>query len=190
MTLHDIAYRLGRTYAAWKNAENEKNEARKDFFRAATDSFQIDDLAERVVTIPVPPDQAREYCAKHYPEWMIVEHPSLVSGGLSKDSTSCEVILREDPAYKPFVYIDYEAGMVYQRQLSQGSPMLDDERLKKENHDLYERVTFIPEPQRELRPFEELEPMDLADLRPYIYYNRPTVKLAAPRKARTEELVH
>jgi hypothetical protein len=45
-----------------------------------------------------------------------------------------------------------------------------------------------PESQRVLRPLDSLDADTLAALSEYIYEGKPTVKLAAPRKAKAEEL--
>jgi len=77
---------------------------------------------------------------------------------------------------------------VYQKQIVAGSIMFDDKRLKNDHPDIYNKVTFIPEPERQLKPFEEIDDELLAILQDYIYEGKPIVKLAAPRKAKQEEL--
>lgn len=55
--------------------------------------------------------------------------------------------------------------------------------------ELEEFMRILPgAPQRQLKPLDSLDPEDLAQLSQYIYQGSPTVKLAAPRKAKDEEL--
>jgi len=87
-----------------------------------------------------------------------------------------------------FEYVNRHDGYVYSRQMNVGSPTLDDERLQKEDPQLWEDITYIPEPERTLRPLEDLTPEQLARIGDYLLKGKSVAKLAAPRKAKPEEL--
>jgi hypothetical protein len=87
-----------------------------------------------------------------------------------------------------FVFVNDEDGMVYQKQVVSGPVMFDDERFEKDHPMLYHVVTHVPEPKRELRPLEDLSDEQIAIIQDYIYEGKPVIKLAAPRKAKEDEI--
>jgi hypothetical protein len=129
-----------------------------------------------------------------------------------------EAILAELTVYAPYTFVNAADGKVYQRQVSAGSVYIDDERLREENPELWVKVTEIPnrdlilllldeydaserDPKPEvvldemwslegrvLKSLDSLDADTLAALSEYIYEGKPTIKLAAPRKAKAEEL--
>ena len=88
-----------------------------------------------------------------------------------------------------FEYVNKTDGLVYSRQISNGAPLLDDERLREEDPELWDQITYIPEPERTLKPLDELDPELLAKVGSYLITGRVTTKLGAPRKAKPEELI-
>lgn len=212
--LRDVTAKLGMDYKQWKEGEKAKNKAREEFFKLATQAIPA--LEERVVTITADSEEAaREEIERIYPRHRLDDIRPLSPG-----ASDWEAIIIENPALRKFTYVNPSDGMVYERQVSDGSPGLDDERLKAENPDLYARVTTVPNedwikdvmyhcgvvtinvdeefnkylrtldgaPERTLRDLDSLEDKDLAELADYIYEGKPTVKLAAPRPAKEEEL--
>lgn len=179
--LKEVTAMLGSDYKFWKAAERDKNDMKDRFFELATEALQQETLATDVLVLEAKDaDEAEELAKKQRPRYKIVK--------LHKKGDQWVVIVEEDPALTPFIYVNPEDGMVYQRQVVEGSPMLDDERLQEEAPDLWEEITYIPEPERKLKPLDTLTGEQLAALQPFLYSAKPSVKLAAPRKAKPEEL--
>ena len=182
LTLNEVTTKLGSSYREWKKSEKDKESYRKDFFDAVTKTEP--DLEQKYLKVnALTPQGVEEFVAKKYPRWRVADlRPD------SEEDHSWEVIIEERPEFKTYSYVNKDDGFVYTKQVSSGSIFVDDERLADENPSLYEQVTVIPEPQRQLRPLEELEPELLAKLAEYMYEGPPKVSLAAPRKAKPEEL--
>jgi hypothetical protein len=209
--LTKITTELGEAYKAWKDGEKDKDELRKQFFTAIDERLAQEKPAEKYVTIGhrgMAEEDARERLTKKYPTWKVDE--------LRPSGDGWEAILVELSAYAAFTFVNAADGKVYQRQVSAGSVYIDDERLLEEDPDLWFKVTEVPnrgtladllyecgvdhlevdnkidylwpESQRVLRPLDSLDADTLAALSEYIYEGKPTVKLAAPRKAKAEEL--
>lgn len=179
--LGEVTKALGEHYREWKAAEKSKNESKTEFFEVATEKIRDEDRPTKVVTLYGPDeDTARARCLRYYPTWKIKAISKVEDGEHS-------FLLEEDPDYAPYTYVNPEDGMVYSRQVAAGKLHLDDDLLKEQDPELYERVTHIPQ-ERQLKPFEELSDDDTAAVQDYIYEGKPTVKLGAPRKAKPEEL--
>lgn len=95
------------------------------------------------------------------------------------------VLLKEDPKYKPFSFVDKENKLVWTKQIAGTSATLDDEQLRAENPELWERIS---KPTRVMKSLEDLDPDTLAEVQPYIYPGPLQIKLAAPKKAKPEDL--
>ena len=87
-----------------------------------------------------------------------------------------------------FEFVNKKDGLVYSRQISRGAPSLDDDRLRKEDPELWDEITYVPEPERTLRPLEDLSPEQLAKVSSYLLPGKITPKLGAPRKATLDDL--
>ncbi len=120
---------------------------------------------------------AMRHAEKYNPGWRVIS-------GEARDG-KWNIHLEEDPVFKPFTYVNKVDKRVWQKQIVNSSPMLDDEELKERDYDLWYRVT---ESTRVFKPLEELKPNDLADLQKFMYPGLLQVKLAQPRKAKPEEL--
>jgi len=177
--LTDLTRKLGVVYTEAKKWDNQKTEYRKKFFELA-DKFQ-GILAEKVVLVSANSlvDAINE-AEKLYPGWTPLSATQVENG--------FDVHLKEDPKYKPFSYVNPDDGMVYQKQVVAGPVLLDDEKFKKDYPKLYEIITHMPEPKRELRPLDELSDEQIVILQDYIYEGKPIIKLAAPRKIKEDEL--
>jgi hypothetical protein len=215
MSLNDITAELGTAYKEWKGGEKKKNAAKDKFFMAINAELNEQIPAQTYAVsgpwgVGMSEEDAREEFVKRHPGWNVEE--------LRVCSEGWEAILVEDITLAPFTYVNKDEGMVYQRQVVSGSIMLDDERLQADDPELWNLVMEIPnrqiienvmyecgqEPEdlsaaldtlwtnyngpRTLKPLETLDDEVLARLSDYIYEGRPTVKLAAPRKAKAEEL--
>ena len=115
-------------------------------------------------------------------------YPGWIPLSATKTDNGFDVHLKENAEFKPFTFVNPDDGMVYQKQIVGGSVMFDDERFNEDHPDLYHVVTYMPEPKRELRPLEDMSDEQIAIIQDYIYEGKPIVKLAAPRKAKEDEL--
>ncbi len=176
--LETIVSHLGEAYDAWKGGEKDKNTYKEHFFRVATQALIYETLAEKVVEVKAKDEPAaRDLISKRYPAWVIDQVREATKLGYY------EAIIQENPELMSYTF--EHDGRVWQRQVSSGTPYVDDERLQAEDPELWEEITFVPEPERQLRPLDELAPDLLARLQEYIFEGKPTVKLAAPRNAKT-----
>lgn len=179
--LKSVTEKLAEAYSDWKSGEKAKNKLRDEFFAAANEEIKSGNLAEKYASVDAPDEaSARDRLKKQFPAWEIEE--------IRNDKNLWEAVLVENPDFVPFTYVNKELGVVFQKQVSSGSVYIDDERLAEDDPDLYEEVTYVPEPERQLKDLESLPPNVLAQLADYIYEGKPTVKLTAPRKAKDEEL--
>lgn len=177
-TLASITQTLGTYHSDKARAERQLQKARTQFFDTINQALGERRLATRLIDLPsVDPDRVEGWVKLHYPGWRIQS--------IRPDEK--QLAIEEDPAFKPFTFVNPVDGKVYSRQISQGGPSVDDERLRQENPELYMRVTRLPT-ERELRPVSEMKPDDFAALEPYLIPDKLTPKLAAPRKAKPEEL--
>ena len=177
--LVELTSKLGTTYTAAKQWDQSKSELRKQFFEIAKNQHKV--LAEKVVFVNAPSlADAISQAEKLYPDWTPLSATQVENG--------FDVHIKENPEFKPFTFVNPEDGMVYQKQVVAGAVMFDDERFKQDYPDLYNVVTYVPEPKRELRPLEDLSDEQISILQEYIYEGKPVIKLAAPRKAKEDEL--
>lgn len=178
-TLSEVLDKLDESYKGWKGGEKNKNKYKDEFFRMAVEALKEETLAEKVVEVKTQyQNRAIEIVGQRYPEWEIVSPRDNVRPHPDKPGYY-EVIIRENPYYKPFS-IEHN-GKIFQRQIVAGSALLDDERLQEENPELWEKVTFVPEPERQLKDLDELDPTTLAELQEYMYQGKPQVKFPAPK---------
>lgn len=178
--LTEITRKLGESYNKHKRSEREKNEWREAFFEQATHELQQE----------LPPQTVAEYetsdveDALRQAQRQYVKHTVIA---VESDGNKTRIVLEQDPAYRPFTYINPSDGQIYKKSVSEGSPVLDDEGLLERDPDLYHRVmkkevVYTP------RDFSELAPEELEELSKYITFPKPQVKLQAPRRATQEEL--
>lgn len=173
--VEEVVAELGAAYDQWKSGEKSKNDLKDEFFKLASQAVQGQERAYKVVVLEgISPGQAELLAVKYHPGWKVVN--------TYQENGGSKVVLEEDPDFMPYSF-EHE-GRVFQRQIVAGSPLLDDERLQEEDPELWEEVTFIPEPERQLRPLDELDPETLARLQTYMYEGKPTVKFPAPRASK------
>lgn len=189
--LATITKRLGAVHAKSKEAEKELKVSRSEFFEAVDEEIiSTETLARQTITFPATlteqcEDDAEDlttYVKRFYPGWRIAE--------IGSKENIC--IIEEDPSFKKFVYVNHEDGNVYRRNVSQGDPSLDDDRLKSEDPELWERITEVKIiPRQEIRVLKDLETLpnqDFSAIQEYLVPGPMTVKLDAPRKAKPDEL--
>lgn len=177
--LEEITKELGLAYSRAKEWDKMKGDYRKRFFEIANEQHTT--LAEKVVNVDAESiSEAIDIAQKNYPSWTALSATQVEKG--------FDVRLKENAQFKPFTFVNPNDGMVYQKQVAAGPVMFDDERFEKDHPTLYHVVTHVPEPKRELRPLEDLSDEQIAIIQDYIYEGKPVVKLAAPRKAKEDEL--
>lgn len=158
-----------------KKAKAEKAKLRTRFFDKATEQERQGSLGERYAVVPAQDEkQARERIARYYSGFTI--------SAIRETDGDWEAILVEDPALVPFsIEVD---GYIFERQIRSGSVMLDDERLKEEDPELYESITRQV---TVVKPLDDLDKETLAKLASYIYTGQPSVALPAPKEAKPED---
>jgi hypothetical protein len=153
-----------------------------EFFSLAEATVASKTLAQKSVSVAQfdSEEEAREYLAQHYPTWRIIDFTIRDDDVLA--------VLEEDPEKQPFVFVNPLDKKVYRKQVVAGGTFVDEEKLRREDPKLWERITFVPEPEPRIKSSDELDPKDYAKMQKYVYPGPPQIKLAAPRKAKEHEL--
>lgn len=148
-TPEEVASELGEVYWIWKDGEAEKEELRKEFFKVAADSYSESDLATKTVVLPkdiVMSEDAESYALKYNPGWMF-------SSFTDDSGDPFKIVLKEDPNLKEWtevVIVDegvedrsgkIHPGYVISKTIIGGSALVDDDRLKNLDPDLWEDVS-------------------------------------------------
>lgn len=184
--MDDVTADLAVHYAAWKDNEKAKNADKDRFFALATEICAEGDREEILAsTGPVGRGASEDQAIGLLEEY----NPRFEVDALRPTDEGWEAIMVLRPEFMAFTYVGRDLGMVFQRQIVPGSPVLDDARLANDEPDLYAKVTFeLPWGGTIVRPLDALEPQTLALVQNYVHEGKPTVKLAAPRPAKDEEL--
>lgn len=213
MDLVELTTDLGETHALKKESTAELEQLRKDFFDEATKACAAKALARKTATLELeglPIEEAQALIYRKNPGWTIVE--------VQEDEGGFKAILEEDPAFADFVFINPEDKQVYRRQRVDGTMVLDDEMCQGSDPDFWYEITtwrdydalaeLIYESgvdhteieeridawaeqvgwPRTIKPIEEWTDNQMKRAEPFLYQKAPTLKLAAPRKAKPEEL--
>lgn len=181
MSLDETTKELGKAHSGWKENEREKNKLRDKFFSEVTERLSEDVPARSVQKVEAKDiEDALRISQRRFTRHRIVDCVETGEGEYG-------VVLEEDPQYKSFTYINKIDGKVYTRIIAEGTPYLDDDALRTDNPELWERIS-VEKTQRVLKPLESLEADDLANIQPYIVTPKPTVRLGNPRVAKSEEL--
>lgn len=194
---------LSFIYHEWKANGTDKDKLRKEFFESISNELSQKGLAQKSVTVEANSlEEAQDLVEKQYPSW------SIVSG--NEAPGEYQYLLEENPEFLPFS-IEHD-GYTWARQIRSGSVYIDDERLEKEDIDLWWEATEFPmeefilcllyeaqypaeevEPliavvaerfglKRQIKSLESLDPETLAKLQKYMYEGKPSVALASPKK--------
>lgn len=180
--LSEVTTRLGKSYTRWRAEEKAKDKAKREFFDLVNEELAESELAEKICVIRAT-DQAKaeERASLENPGWII-------DASMKEDENTYAFILKEDPAFRSYVYVNPDDRRVYTKTVVSGSVILDNERLREEDPALYEQVTYTPEPERKIKPLSELTDIQAALLQEYMYEGKPVIKLLSPRRAKPEEL--
>src|SRR4051812_18767479 len=132
MSLEDTTSKLGEFHRKWKEAEKEKEKYKKQFFSEITEEVANEVVAQSVETVEAEDDEAAvRISERRFRRHHVVDVRERADG-------DWDVVLEENPAFKPFVYVNPDDGQVYQRVVIDGSPYLDDDALREENPELWE----------------------------------------------------
>jgi hypothetical protein len=144
-----IGSELGEVYYIEKDAADELKDLRVEFFVAAKVAKELEPLARKTVAVPEGLDHADAVARilKYHSGYRLVD---------DQDEDSDRLVLEEDPDLIPHeVVIQVDGGVidskgnehpgyVITKSIRAGSSLLDDERLRDEDPDLWEEVTVIP----------------------------------------------
>lgn len=142
--LDKVTKRFASAYSKSKRAEAWLKKSQRRLFQELTKDLSQQTLAQKTITVPLSCHTDREileYVDLYHPSWII---ESIIPPACA-DCPS-RVILKEDPSLLPHVYTNTDLGMVFGRSRVENSPTLDDERLKDEYPELWERISEWPEP--------------------------------------------
>jgi uncharacterized protein YnzC (UPF0291/DUF896 family) len=181
MSLDDVTQRLGRSHKKWKEAEQQKNKLRDEFFAAVNEELANELAAQSIVDVEgQDEEEVLRIAQRRFQKHRVVDVRQ-------ESATTWKVVLEENPEYRDFQYINPEDGQVYSRIVAEGAPFLDDDAIREENPELWDKITHEVTT-REMKPVESLEPEVLAQLRPYLTSPKPSIRLGNPRRAKQEEL--
>ncbi len=188
--IKELVRELGDVYINYKDfekrlngeAKTKKNRAigLKEYFFDQATSEASSLLAQKTIQVESKTRaEAKLEAERRNPGWIVA--------GIQPHDEGFRVIVREDPKFKTFSFVDKERGLVWTKQISSTSATLDDDKLRAEDPELWKRITE-ERTERVILPLEDLKSEDLAEVQRYIYPGPPQIKLAAPRKAKPEEL--
>lgn len=141
-TLDEITLDLGINHLVEKEAKEEKENGRSEFFAAATATLEKGILAQKVVEVSMAGalnESPEEWVAKWHPGWRVVEIKT-------EDSQNSSIQLEEDPSLLKFTYVNEEDDQVYCRNATQGVPQFDDDGLITDHPDLWKRISTPIDP--------------------------------------------
>lgn len=175
-TIQEVTAEFGITYDVSKLSETDLKAIKAEFYRLLDEEVAAEKLAHKNVSVPhsVDPD---EWLAKFYPGWRFVDEEKKIG----------KVVIEEDPSFKKRTYVNKEDGRVYGRTIKEGNPQLDDERLREDDPELWERITHVQET-RVLDDMDEISKGDFAKMKKYFVPGKLTVSMLTPRKAKPDEL--
>lgn len=179
--IENVTQEFGLAHAEADEAKRRMEKYRKMFFDLIT--IPENELATQVIYVEC--DDPRSYVATLYPKWKI-KSKKLVNPAIPDE---WKIIIQEDPSKKTFQFINRLDGKVYQRTVAESAPDIDMDRLKEENPDIWEAITFQPPlPDRELKPLDELNEDEREVLKRYLVPVKLTNRMEKPRNAKPEEL--
>lgn len=128
--LIEVTKEVGKFHAEKKTGTKGLEEKRTEFFDTATEAIDENSLATQIVDAPTSDENTDTWVGIYYPGWKII----------GEDEHGSKLILREDPAFKKYVFINPEDGQVYQRNVIEGDPYLDNERLEEDHPEIMARI--------------------------------------------------
>ena len=136
-SLEIITREFGLTYSAAKTTAKDLEKQKQRLFQAINKVVAKGLLAQQIIDCPELEDGElmAEWVLKHYPGWRL------------KDA-KCEegkLLIEEDPTLAKYRYVNAGDGYVYGRTVANSGPMLDDEKLREEDSDLWREISQVPE---------------------------------------------
>jgi hypothetical protein len=174
--IEQVSSDLGIAYAADKLAEKDLKNEKAAFYKLLDEEVASEKLAHKKVDVPhsVDPD---EWLEKWHPGWRFADDEKKIG----------KVVIEEHPSFKKRTYVNREDGVVYGRTVKEANPSLDDERLREQDPELWERISHTEEV-RVLNDLETISKADFAKMKKYFVPGKLTVSLMTPRKAKPDEL--
>lgn len=177
--LSQTTRRLESRYRRLKDGEGAKKASHKRFFDLADEAIKEGILAQRTVLVPdIYRADVEEYADRFYPEWnLLAIEPD--------DGDTVTLLLEEKPEFKSFTYTNPELGLTFQRTITRGEVVVDDETLKKQEPELYDDVVeMVPQ----MKALDEMTDEQRAKVQKYIYRKPPKQRLEPPRRAKEDQL--
>lgn len=139
--LNEITKELGESHEFKVYYDVNLKENRQEFFDAVTQ--HIEKLPLSTKTVPYPDLESLGF--KGMDEWVKIYHPGwkVASVQLESDSDSppVRIILAQDPSLVKFTWYNPEDNKVYQRNVIEEAPSLDDESLAQDHPDVWWRIS-------------------------------------------------
>lgn len=180
--LDELAEEVGHCHAESGILKTELEKLRKRFFAALSNKHKaVDRPMKTVYTEETDPIKAEEFVLQYHPGWKITDNRPAGKGR--------KFILEQDPDLigDTVVTGDPETpGYVVTRTIRSGTTMIDLDRLKVEQPELYNDVTELPQVERQPKEEKDLTPQQINQIRPYIYEAKKSVALNV-RKAKPED---
>lgn len=133
--LNKITTMFGKAYRTQKRSAERQAELQKKLFEAFNLHLEDQIRSQKVIEYENYPDLSLE-------EIVSIYHPGWRLKRVVDDKSA---VIEEDPALMKFSFVNHEDGTVYGRTVAQGNSSLDEERLRSEDPDLWERVTEWPD---------------------------------------------
>jgi hypothetical protein len=176
----EIAVEIGEAHSA----KGKLEKLRKEFFDYIRDQKKATKLARRSVRV-----DKEKYELAAAEERAVKLNPGYRRITTVERDDHWKILLEQDPNFLGDSYITGskdEPGVVVTKTIRSGSSLVELDRLKQDDPDLYEQVTFIPPVDRQPKNPDELTEEQLAKLQPYLYEGAPTAALNV-RKAKPED---
>ena len=169
-----------------KEAEAQKTQAKKDFFRAASMTVNMTStIPQRRVEIEkewftkmeITED---EFLETRFPSWELVdrkEHFGLVV-----------FLLKKDIDYMPYTFTNVDLGKTLGKQIQEYDPTIDWASLHKDNPEVFyiiaKEVTFYELDEEALHDLLQTNPEVLELLSRHMLYRKPAIKLSPFRSVK------
>lgn len=138
MNLEQVTARFSRAYDKNTDAKKDLSIKQEKMFEAFTKELERGPLSQR----SVPMAHWESLQEKERVTWLKKYHPGTRAVGYNEPW----LILEEDPTMLKFTFVNPVNKQVYSRTRVEGGPGLDDDALRAEQPDLWERITEWPQP--------------------------------------------
>lgn len=158
MNLTDITKNLGEVYKEKKDCEKDLEDARQEFFNAATTEIVSKPRKVKIVQfigeLPTYPPRVKDleaWILEHYPDYIFQSFgTSIVSKKNEKYIYKfLDISLIENPSIKKYTYINPNDETTYIRNVQESSPILDTEKFKNDFPKVWKEISKPIEPSQE-----------------------------------------